>query len=204
MELVEQLKNILASSLKTAIENKISADALIESIEDRFTDELEVQPTAQRIGTRKIELGKISKEAYEYFQSIKQNEFKTDLHWNDYYNTDMIFETIDGYLVVSDKYWGLGSEWADGAYLVSWYPRGYEYFEEQKSKKHWEDGESNFIIVETEEFKTPKFLLKPEQIPKYCVQMGRKGFMMMSEFEYRDFGWKYDDDSHDDDFVKEV
>lgn len=204
METCEQLKNILIESIKNAKETKMIADDLISEIEARIWDEIEIRPSAGRIKFGKMELGQISKDAFDYFQSIKQNEFKTDLHWNDFYNTDMIFETIHGYLVISEKFWGLGSEMADDGYFVSWYPVGYENYFEQKSKTHWEDGDFTFLIVETEGFKTPRFMLHPEKIPGYCVSMAKQGFSLMEDFEYRDFGWKYDLDEHDMDFVKEV
>lgn len=194
-ELIEQIKKIIVESMKSAMEHQMNAEDFKAEIEQRIWDKFDRIYYASQLGCRKIRLGEIKKSTYDYFYSIKENEFKHDLNWNDFVETKIIFDCIHGYLILIDTD-------TEAGYQVEWYPVGYENFIERKYRSHWEDGEFRFLIVETEGFKTPKFLLRPDKIPGYCVAMAKNGFSLVESLEYRDFGWKYDDEEHDYDFYK--
>lgn len=154
--------------------------------------------SASDLGTDYIVVGSLSAKAYQAFEKLGLKQFTFD----DGFETHWILDANTGWV----GYFAIHQVEMPEDYemWVMWYPHDYQYFSQKHRLHHWEDGVFDLEIVETRNFRTPEFLLYPEHLLKYCVEMGNKGYRFLDDFEYRDFGSVFDEDVHDHDFFKDI
>lgn len=203
--MVNVIKQFLHETIQKARDNNMSFEELEQTIVENeaiFQDAELFSDDCKRLpfGAEKLFLGVTSPKTYEYLIKLYTDYIKGTFDGADVCQSNsvryLIFDFTDiGYLVTQ----GMGEE-----NFVFWYPYEYQYVSRRISLDNSEGVKFELEVIETENFMTPFFILRSDQIPRYCVKMAQRGYSLMYDFENIDLGCDLASSEHSNDFFKVI
>lgn len=114
----------------------------------------------------------------------------------------LYLSVFDGFLVFRHLNIFLIDDYTE-KFDVFWYHPDHHIRPITHKAMHWEDGELEYDIIETEGGEIPYLILcSKEERVVYWVKMAKEGYDLVRNMEYRDVGWVFDNSNHDLDLFR--